>query len=102
MNAQSIFEASRNGDLNEITTLFNANNEIINAVDNKGFTPLILAAYSTIYRNTQKCSLIKAVTQGYVCERNHLKTGQGVEGMNPIWTRDGDAADPSLDQRLNL
>ncbi|MEO9660356.1 MAG: ankyrin repeat domain-containing protein, partial [Maribacter dokdonensis] len=45
-NAQNIFEASRTGDVETLRNLYNQNKESINAVDSKGFTPLILSAYN--------------------------------------------------------
>jgi hypothetical protein len=43
---QTIFEVSRNGDLEKLKELYASDNAIINTADSKGFTPLILAAYN--------------------------------------------------------
>ena len=46
MNDASIFEACRTGDVAIIEELYQANPAVINSVDAKGFTPLILASYN--------------------------------------------------------
>jgi uncharacterized protein len=46
MNDYAIFDACRTGDLTAIEMLTAANPALVNAVDMKGFTPLILAAYN--------------------------------------------------------
>ena len=46
ISAQSIFEASRNGDLEKVKALYTLDNNAINTADSKGFTPLILAVYN--------------------------------------------------------
>jgi len=46
MNEYEIFDACRRGDLTVVQQLCAANPELVHAVDAKGFTPLILAAYN--------------------------------------------------------
>lgn len=46
MNEYEIFDACRRGDIAAVQQLCAANPEIVHAVDAKGFTPLILAAYN--------------------------------------------------------
>lgn len=46
MNDSEIFDACRRGDLTTIKELYSANPAVVNAVDAKGFTPLVLAAYN--------------------------------------------------------
>lgn len=46
MNDYAIFDACRTGDIPTIQRLYEANPQVINSVDPKGFTPLILAAYN--------------------------------------------------------
>jgi uncharacterized protein len=46
MNDYEIFDACRRGDLMVVQQLIAADPELVNAVDAKGFTPLILAAYN--------------------------------------------------------
>jgi len=41
----TIFDASRQGDINSIKQLYAKNNNIINAVDDKGYSPIVLASY---------------------------------------------------------
>jgi ankyrin repeat protein len=46
MNEYAIFDACRTGDVPTIESLYKANPAVLNSVDPKGFTPLILAAYN--------------------------------------------------------
>src|SRR6476620_11161724 len=46
MNDYAIFDACRTGDIPTIEALYTANPQVIDTVDQKGFTPLILAAYN--------------------------------------------------------
>jgi hypothetical protein len=46
MNQYAIFDACRTGDVSAIETLCKTDPDAVNAVDMKGFTPLILAAYN--------------------------------------------------------
>lgn len=46
MNEYEIFDACRRGDLEAVKQLIGANPAVVHAVDMKGFTPLILAAYN--------------------------------------------------------
>jgi uncharacterized protein len=46
MNDSAIFEACRKGDLVEVKRLYASDNNVINAYDFKGYTPLILAVYN--------------------------------------------------------
>jgi uncharacterized protein len=46
MNDYAIFDACRTGDIPTIEGLYNSDPQVINTVDPKGFTPLILAAYN--------------------------------------------------------
>ena len=46
MNTNSVFEASRSGDLAALEAIYAADPQLIHAVDGKGFTPLILAVYN--------------------------------------------------------
>jgi len=46
MNEYEIFDACRRGDLALVQELCAANPALVNAVDMKGFTPLVLAAYN--------------------------------------------------------
>ncbi|HUC79895.1 MAG TPA: ankyrin repeat domain-containing protein, partial [Flavisolibacter sp.] len=46
MNDYAIFDACRNGDVAILEKLYQENPAVVNAVDAKGFTPLILAAYN--------------------------------------------------------
>jgi hypothetical protein len=46
MNGSPIFDACRRGDLEEVQALYKEDPQVINAVDMKGFTPLILAVYN--------------------------------------------------------
>ena len=43
---KEIFDACRQGNIEKIKELYEANPAILNAEDNKGFTPLILATYN--------------------------------------------------------
>ena len=45
-SAQDIFDVSRSGDIDSLEKIYDLNKDAINAVDNKGFTPLILSAYN--------------------------------------------------------
>jgi len=46
MNDSAIFEACRKGDMEEVQRLYGADNNVIHALDLKGYTPLILAVYN--------------------------------------------------------
>ena len=46
MNEYAIFDACRTGDISTIENLYKEDPEVVNKVDMKGFTPLILAAYN--------------------------------------------------------
>ena len=46
MNELNIFDACRRGDVKTVENLFNQDASVINAVDIKGYTPLILAVYN--------------------------------------------------------
>ena len=46
MNGNEIFDACRRGDLPAVQQLVNEDPTLVNSVDMKGFTPLILAAYN--------------------------------------------------------
>lgn len=45
-NTSEIFDGCRQGNLEKVKELYELNNEIINARDLKGFTPIILASYN--------------------------------------------------------
>jgi len=46
MNETAFFDACRKGDLEEVQHLFKADPQLINIMDFKGFTPLIIAVYN--------------------------------------------------------
>ena len=46
LDQHEIFDACRQGNLQKINELYQANPAVVNAEDHKGFTPLVLAAYN--------------------------------------------------------
>ncbi|QSS97871.1 ankyrin repeat domain-containing protein [Psychroflexus sp. ALD_RP9] len=52
-NAQSIFDAARNGDVNQIEALVKSNPESVNSTNAMGFGPLVLAVYNNQIKATK-------------------------------------------------
>ncbi|WP_432672099.1 ankyrin repeat domain-containing protein [Flavobacterium sp. SM2513] len=92
--SQDIFEVARSGNLDQVTVLFEQNPKIINAVNDRGYTPLTLACYRG---NTEVAKFL--ISNGADINYNN---DMGTPLMAAIFKKNNEIAKFLIENKANL